>query len=97
MNILEWLQNWYQKHCVHEWEHSYGVKVETLDNPGWLVQIDVRETPLENKPFPMIDQDRGEGDWIFCKVENCVFQGVGDPQKLARILEAFREWAEENC
>ena len=35
------LSDWYESNCNDDWEHGYGVKIETLDNPGWLVQIDL--------------------------------------------------------
>lgn len=94
MNLLEWIQDWYCKNCADEWADSYGIKIETLDNPGWLVKIDVRETPLENNSFDSLHIDGGDDDWIFCDVKDCVFQGAGDPTKLTRIFEVFRDWAE---
>lgn len=48
---LEWLMNWYVRKCNNDWEHSFGVKIDTLDNPGWTVEIDLRETCLEGCPF----------------------------------------------
>ena len=44
MNLFEWLSKWYSSMCVDEWEHFYGIKIETLDNPGWIVTIDLLET-----------------------------------------------------
>lgn len=96
MDILEWIQSWFQKNAFDEWEHSYGVKIETLDNPGWFVQIDVRETSLENRPFDALKYDGGDDDWLFCDVKDCVFMGAGDTKKLKRILEIFRTWAEKS-
>jgi hypothetical protein len=32
-------QHWYLEQCNDLWEHSYGVKIDTLDNPGWLLVI----------------------------------------------------------
>jgi hypothetical protein len=32
--ILPWLQGWYATQCDGDWEHEYGVSIETLDNPG---------------------------------------------------------------
>ena len=32
MDLLIWLQNWNQNHCDGDWEHLYGVKIDTLDN-----------------------------------------------------------------
>lgn len=34
-NIFEWLQKWYKSQCDGDWEHEYGIKIETVDNPGW--------------------------------------------------------------
>jgi len=34
-NVMERIQDWYRRQCDGDWEHSYGVKIETLDNPGW--------------------------------------------------------------
>jgi hypothetical protein len=28
------LLQWYAAHCDSEWEHTYGVTLDTLDNPG---------------------------------------------------------------
>ncbi|MFE2849501.1 Imm53 family immunity protein, partial [Streptomyces scopuliridis] len=33
--LLDWLQNWYTQQCDGDWEHEWGVKIATLDNPGW--------------------------------------------------------------
>jgi hypothetical protein len=32
---LSRLSTWYQSQCDERWEHSFGLKIETLDNPGW--------------------------------------------------------------
>ena len=32
---FNWLQGWYMAHCDDDWEHSFGVTIETIDNPGW--------------------------------------------------------------
>lgn len=46
--LLNWLQNWYKTNCNGDWEHTYGIKIETLDNPGWSVVVDLKETNLEH-------------------------------------------------
>lgn len=96
MDVLNWLEDWYRRNCVDEWEHFYGIKIDTLDNPGWNVKIDLADTTLEHKEFSEIKLDNGENDWFFCKVENSIFKGVGDPSKLTVILETFRKWVEFN-
>jgi len=34
------ISEWYASKCDGDWEHMYGVRIETTDNPGWLAQID---------------------------------------------------------
>ena len=33
-DALYLLQRWYLERCDDGWEHSYGVRIDTLDNPG---------------------------------------------------------------
>jgi hypothetical protein len=58
LNILKWIQNWYLQNCDEDWEHCYGVNISTLDNPGWMVDIDLTNTSLENKEFRIVDIER---------------------------------------
>ncbi len=94
--MLKWLVKWYKCNCDGDWEHSYGVKIDTLDNPGWTVHIDVSDTPLENKHFKEFKVDNSEDDWMFCSIENNVFHGVGDPDKLEKIIGLFKKWVKDN-
>ncbi|MGW1432997.1 Imm53 family immunity protein [Streptomyces sp. NPDC002431] len=44
---MDWLQGWYSAQCDEDWEHEWGVRINTLDNPGWSVRIDLEDTDLE--------------------------------------------------
>lgn len=90
---LTWLQTWYQSHCDGDWEHAYGIRVDTLDNPGWSVTIDLKGTDLEHEPMPPTSRDDGPDDWIRLEVKDGQFLGRGAPANLADILGAFRDWA----
>ena len=46
-DCLYLLQRWYVAQCDSEWEHSYGVSIDTLDNSGWTLRIDLAGTSLE--------------------------------------------------
>ena len=100
MDVFEKLNEWYQSNCDGDWEHNFGVNIETLDNPGWSIKINIDDTELEDKPFEEIVMDNGDGDWLFCKIKDRQFHGAGDPSKLKKIIEIFVEWqeryAEEN-
>ena len=102
MDALTRLQRWYHSQCDGDWEHSWGVTISTLDNPGWSIDIDLHETTLDGKLF----QERGYGvgkdvqtngnEWLVCKVEQNVFKGHGGPFKLQEMIEVFLDWAEKN-
>ena len=89
-----WLQNWYDSHCDQDWEHTYGIEIKTLDNPGWVVIIDIAETELEDYEFTEVTIERSDQDWINCVLKNNKFQGVGGSLNLLEILDIFREWVE---
>ncbi len=90
---LNFLQTWYQAQCNGFWEHAYGVTIQTLDNPGWLVKIDVVQTPLEDHTMLPLLRENSPDDWISCNVMDNCFQGQGDSTKLTEILECFAAWA----
>ena len=50
MNNFLWLEQWYLQQCDGEWEHSFGVTIGTLDNPGWTVRINLQGTPYDGLP-----------------------------------------------
>lgn len=93
MSIIETLQDWYAAFCDSDWEHSYGITIETLDNPGWSVDIDLTDTPLEFYPFEIISIARDEINWIRCMKEDKKFKGRGGARNLKEILEIFIDWA----
>jgi len=41
MDLLTWLEEWYRCKCDGAWEHSHGVRLDTIDNPGWRVEVDI--------------------------------------------------------
>ena len=32
-SMMGFLQSWYQSQCDGDWEHEFGIRIETLDNP----------------------------------------------------------------
>ena len=54
MNILARLQTWYARQCNGEWEHSFGINIQSCDNPGWWVKINLVGTPLQQQAFTEI-------------------------------------------
>ena len=91
-NILNSLQNWYFEQCDGDWEHQYGIKIDTLDNPGWSISIDLIDTKYGEKKFCEIDQQIDENNWVQCSVKNGKFQGAGGPKNLIDIIQIFISW-----
>jgi hypothetical protein len=98
------LVRWYAERCDGEWEHQHGVKLESLDNPGWLLEVDLGPG-FPSGPDGVVGTD---GDpptaasgfvhgpsWLSCEVRNGRFVGAGDPSRLLELVERFLAWADE--
>lgn len=90
MEEIKWLETWYFSMCNGDWEHLYGVKIDTIDNPGWRIRIDLRETKYAQVKMSRIKYDNAPDDWYFCSIEDSVFCGVGDPTKLSTMIREFQ-------
>ncbi|MDZ4687168.1 MAG: immunity 53 family protein [Planctomycetaceae bacterium] len=100
MDLLSRLQKWYATQCDGEWEHQSGIQIQTLDNPGWMITINLVGTELHARPFQGISEGVDKGNhpvrprWIHCSLQNGVWQGASDETQLTRLLEVFLNWAE---
>jgi hypothetical protein len=107
-DVVGWLQQWYRTQCDGDWEHHAGITITSLDNPGWLVRIQLRGTALEHQPFGMIArgtlddgwvQNPADETWLYCRVvthdptAEPIFSGASGPLGLADILRVFRDWS----
>lgn len=89
--MLKWLQEWYLNNCDGYWEHDNQIKIYTLDNPGWTVEIDLNLTLLDGVELNNVSVEVSEQDWYVYSVAKNVFKGAGDPTKLFKLLEVFRD------
>lgn len=92
---LIWLQEWFAGRTNGDWEHCFGIKIETLDNPGWRVTIDLAETSLVNRPFASIKEEIDALDWVTCSVQDERFDALCSPKNLGKVIAIFRAWVEE--
>ena len=103
MSRLLELQERYRKQCHGKWEHHHGVKIDSIDNPGWWVIIDLEHTSLAEAYFAAISQGGDANDhpmnnqWLHCCVKNRQFHGAGDQGKLEEIINLFMNWANETA
>ena len=91
MDILLSIQDWYAEQCDGDWEHSYSIKIESLDNPGWYVEIDLVNTSAELVKDTSIKSEVDDNNWYNIQIENGQYKASGDPMKLLFLLEKFRE------
>ena len=89
---LERLQEWYAANCDGEWEHSYGIKIETLDNPGWRIEVDLAGTTDEVRDFLEIRREGDDGSWVVCWKEDARLQAACGPKDLTEVLGLLADW-----
>ncbi|MFF8644686.1 immunity 53 family protein [Streptomyces sp. NPDC015345] len=89
---LKVLQQWYTAACDGDWEHSYGIRIETTDNPGWILSVDLTRTTLYGRTCER--EERGaDGSWISTKSDGTEFVAGCDPGSLETVIGYFIEFA----
>ena len=97
MNIccLLLLQNWYAAQCDGDWEHQNGIKIETIDNPGWHLIIDLSDLhwclSARSKKVQL-----ESGGWLYWTVDKRRFDGACGPKDLDHLAREFLELASAN-
>ena len=92
---LDWLQGWYGAMCDGDWEHQQGIRLTTLDNPGWSLTVDLLATGLDElPPVAYCLSERSEHDWVGFKTDSGQWRGACGPLNLTELIAAFRAWAE---
>ena len=94
-DVLLWLEQWYGSQTNGEWEHECGIRISTLDNPGWRVKIDLKDTELDGARLDRVVVERTDDDWIQCWTDGTTFNGAGGPSNLVELLNRFRSFAEQ--
>jgi hypothetical protein len=86
------LERWYASQCNGNWEHSYGVHIDTLDNPGWSIKIDLRGTRKQDYVLERKRIERTENDWIQYWIDKQQFRIACRPLNLSEATEIFVRW-----
>lgn len=76
------------------WEHSKGIRISTLDNPGWSLTVDIADLELSDRAFDAVKVERSEHDWVHARVRAGKFEAFGGPGNLPEMLVCFQCWAE---
>ena len=98
ISALAELQSWYYAQSDGDWEHCYGIRIDTLDHPGWQVSIDLEDTDLEDVVFAEVQHNEmghcyeDNPDWFICRKVDKKFEGYGGPEQLEAMLRVFLTW-----
>lgn len=97
---LALIRDWYHARCDGDWEHRWGITIETLDNPGWRGRIAIEGTPLADRDPPAaVSIHRSDTDWLEIAVrhdetfEGRHFDFACGTYNLEECLAAFVAWA----
>jgi hypothetical protein len=91
---LQRIADWYSSNGGGDWEHGAGIKIATLDNPGWRVTINLEGTPLQETLFlSHEDQYEHSSLWLRCWVDDRRFHAACGPTRLEDALTVFLAWA----
>ena len=97
MNGIKWLQEWLLENCFFDSDHYYKIRIESIDNPGWRLVIQLKNTVMENVEFKKIFiQREDENDWVSCRInEEKEFDSACGPKNLEEMINVFRNWCEK--
>lgn len=93
MSTLSELEKWYRSKCDGDWEHRHGVRISTLDNPGWRIDIDLGGTGLEDKACDRAKIERSDTDWLWSWAEEGTYSVRCGPGNLEEGIRLFLAWA----
>ena len=88
-DVLNMLCEWYNSQCNGIWEHGSGIRIETIDNPGWHVEINLEGTSIEGKKLDKVFMEKSDSDWLYLEIKEKRFIGAGDSDKLPEIVMRF--------
>jgi Immunity protein 53 len=88
------LQAWFAAHCDGNWEQEYGVTIQTVEEPGWELRVDLVGTSLEGIVLAREGVARADEDWSEVWCDGYTFHAVGGPHNLDELLGSFVSFAE---
>jgi hypothetical protein len=89
---VAFLEDWYAQQCDADWEHEFGIKIDTLDNPGWRIEINLEGTSWQGRELDRQVVERSEHDWLHAWSDGRRWQAACGPQNLGGVIRVFREF-----
>jgi hypothetical protein len=95
-SALQQVCSWYHANCDGDWEHEFGICIETIDNPGWRLRIDLTRTALMSKPFDRVESEYDDAsNWLRCWRTDTHFEAACGLLRLEDALTHFMAWARD--
>ena len=105
ISLLQQLDDWFSSQCDGDWEHQFGINLETTDNPGWLMRVSLEGTSLEAAAFAGFESSKRDSaghSRVICRITEWnppggnethrVFEGYADAGHLNDMLRVFLDW-----
>jgi hypothetical protein len=89
---LSALEKWYASQCNGEWEHAWGVRINTLDNPGRHAHLNLQGTRRQDATLEKFKLTRSQDDWILYGAGKQEFQFACGPKNLSEAIDLFVSW-----
>ena len=88
IDFVEIIQGWFASQCDGVWEHSFGIEVLNIDNPGCKLKIN--GASLKRAGF--VSLERNESDWIRVTMTDMEFVGYGGTENLKELMSLAVNW-----
>lgn len=92
MDGLDFVVDWFSTQCDGDWEHDVGIRIATLDNPGWSVDIRTDATVLAGIETEWSVSEESENSWLYWRATGHMFEARCGPGDLRRALDVFRRF-----
>ncbi len=76
---------WYKANCDGDWEHSYGVKIETTEE-GRGFQADLADTAYATDDIARRESRRSDADWLVVELHDGAYRASGGGCSLIDIV-----------
>jgi hypothetical protein len=81
------LQRWYEQTCDGNWEHDYGIDIESLPDPGWNLTIDLLATAWEDLVIDPLTRRTSEHDWLHIRTTERGLHTTCGPMNLPDAID----------
>lgn len=87
------LQDWYLTRTDGELAPTYDIRIDTLDEPGWRVEVALDGTGLAGRPLDELAIQRTDSDWIHAWTDEHTLHIDCGPLNLTEAIKTFTAWA----